>query len=98
MPDPIYTPENVHLAYELRWSVAIFWTQAALDSDTWLASLQAVTEPDGVRILEHRFTSDNVSQFLVSTKPQVAPSACLRSIKGRLQYLVRTRFPRGVSS
>jgi REP element-mobilizing transposase RayT len=94
MPEPLYTADNVRLAYELRWSVAVFWRQAAPPPTSWLPPLQQATEPDGVRILEHRVTKDNVSQFLVSTKPDVAPSQCLRSIKGRLQYLVRAALPR----
>jgi len=69
MPDPIYTADIVSLAYELRWSVAVFWTQAAPAPTAWLSALQEATEPDGVRILEHRFTKGNVSQFLISTKP-----------------------------
>ena len=94
MIDPIYTAENVRLAYELRWSVALFWKNPAIAADTWLSALREATEADGVRILEHRFTNPNVSQFLISTKPEVAPSACLRSVKGRLQYLIRGAAPR----
>jgi REP element-mobilizing transposase RayT len=94
MPDPIYTADNVSLAYELRWSVAVFWKQAAPAHTSWLAPLQDATEPDGVRILEHQFTKENVSHFLISTKPQVAPAQCLRSVKGRLQHLVRAALPR----
>src|SRR5438105_7535991 len=93
-PDPIYTADNVRIAYELRWSVAVFWKQPAPLPSSWLQPLQQATEPDGVRILEHRFTKDNVSQFLVSTKPHVAPAQCLRSVKGRLQYLVRGTLPK----
>jgi REP element-mobilizing transposase RayT len=59
-----------------------------------LPRLQAAAEPDGVRILEHRLTNDKTSQFLVSTRPHIAPSACLRSVKGRLQYLVRDVVPK----
>jgi hypothetical protein len=94
MPDPIYTADNVSLAYELRWSVAVFWTDAAPAPPSWLPRLQEATEPDGVRILEHRFTKANVSQFLISTKPHVAPAHCLRSVKGRLQHLVRAALPK----
>ena len=89
MPDPIYTADNLSLAYELRWSVAVFWTHTAPPPASWLPPLQEVTEPDGVRILEHRFTKANVSQFLISTKPHVPPAQCLRSVEGRLQHLVR---------
>src|ERR1700674_4131030 len=56
MLDSIYTADNVRLAYELRWSVAVFWSHSAPSPTTWLKPLQDVTEPDGVRILEHRFT------------------------------------------
>ena len=94
MPDAIYTADNVRLAYELRWSVAVFWTHAAPPPASWLPPLQEVTEPDGVRILEHRFTKANVSQFLISTKPHVPPAQCLHSVKGRLQHLVRAAGPK----
>ena len=94
MPNPIYTAANVHLAYELRWSVSVFWKCAAPISDSWLSPLQAATEPDGVRILEHRFAKDKISQFLISTKPHVAPSQCVRSVKGRLQHLLRDTLPK----
>jgi REP element-mobilizing transposase RayT len=94
MPDPLYTSENTHPAYQLRWSVAVFWKQPAPSPATWLQPLQAATEPDGVRILEHRLTKENASQFLVSTKPHLAPAHCLRSIKGRLQYLIRKNLPK----
>ena len=94
MPDPIYTADNVRLAYELRWSVAVFWTHTAPPPASWLPPLQEVTEPDGVRILEHRFTKANVSQFLISTKPHVPPAQCLLSVKGRLQHLVRAAVPK----
>jgi hypothetical protein len=94
MADPIYTADNVRTAYELRWSVAVFWTGAGPAPSSWLSPLQQVTEPDGVRILEHRFTKANVSQFLISTKPHVTPAHCLRSVKGRLQHLVRAVLPK----
>ena len=62
MPEPLYTADNVRIAYQLNWSLAIFWNQSA-PSPEWLEPLQTNTEPDGVRILEHRFTKPNVSQL-----------------------------------
>jgi REP element-mobilizing transposase RayT len=94
MPSPLYTAENTNIAYALRWSLAVFWKQAAPDDATWLPLLQAAAEPDGIRILEHRLTQENTSQFLISTKPHVSPAACIRSVKGRLQYLVREVSPK----
>jgi REP element-mobilizing transposase RayT len=94
MLSPLYTADNVKIAYELRWSLSLFWNEAAIPSTDWLPQLQEVTEPDGVRILDHRLTQSNVSQFLISTKPQMSPSLCIRSVKGRLQYLVRESQPK----
>jgi hypothetical protein len=59
-PDPIYTADNVHVAYELHWSVANFWKQPAPSPASWLQPLQYATETDGVRILDHRFTIERV--------------------------------------
>jgi Transposase IS200 like len=94
MPDPLYTPDNVRIAYELRWSIALFWNQPAIDFSDWLEPLKTATEPDGVRVLEHHLAKKEVSQFLVSTKPHVSLAQCLRSIKGRLQYLIRGTMPK----
>lgn len=94
MPEPIYTAANCEAAYKLNWSLSVFWTSMPPASATWLEALGKVTEPDGVRILEHRLLKNNVSQFLISTRPEVAPAALVRSIKGRLQHLVRSLLPK----
>ena len=90
---PIYTPENSRPAYQLTWSLTVFWNHAATAAE-WLDALTSATEPDGVRILEHRFLRPGTSQFLVSTRPSVSPRAMVRCVKGRLQYLVRGEHPR----
>jgi REP element-mobilizing transposase RayT len=90
-PNPIYTPENCHAAYQLDWSLTVFWCQP-LSAGDWLGALQQATEPDDVRVLQHRFLRPDISQFLVSTKPHVAPYALVRSVKGRLQYIVRSEL------
>ncbi len=83
---PIYTPENCSTAYQLDWSVTLFWKLIPA-TDDWLAELMPVTEADGVRILRHRFPTADCSQFLVSSKTSVRPVDVVRSIKGRLQYV-----------
>jgi REP element-mobilizing transposase RayT len=64
-PSPIYTSENCRPAYQLNWSLSVFWNHALTAAD-WLSELQAATEADGVRVLEHRFARADISQFLVS--------------------------------
>ena len=92
--EPLYTPQNVVPAYQLNWGLTIFWREHPVPANEWLQSLQAVTELDGVRVLKHRITTGNASQFFVSTKPHVSPSQMIRSVKGRLQYLIRSHQPR----
>lgn len=87
--DPIYTPDNTKPAYQLNWGLTLFWRESPIPAENWLTSLQQVTEPDGVRVLRHRLTTRDASQFFVSTKPHVAPSEMIRSVKGRLQHLIR---------
>jgi REP element-mobilizing transposase RayT len=89
----IYTRDNCNVAFQLDWSFSIFWKDP-IDSADWLETLKQQTEPDGVRILQHRFPRDDLSLFLVSTKPHVAPSQLARSVKGRLQYLMRSTRPK----
>jgi REP element-mobilizing transposase RayT len=92
-PAPIYTSENCRAAYQLNWSLTLFWRQPVVDSD-WLSDLTRAMEPDGVRVLEHRFAKPGVSQLLVSTRPETAPARLVRLVKGRLQHLVRREYPK----
>jgi REP element-mobilizing transposase RayT len=88
MPAPIYTAENSRPAYQLDWSLAVFWRKQPAHDD-WLVRLQQQCEPEGIRILQHQFASPATSQFLVSTRPEVVPQAIVQRIKGRLPPLVR---------
>ena len=94
--EPIYTFANCRFAYQLDWSVSVFWRETA-EEDDWLEYLRAAAEADGVRILQHHFGGQggrSTSQFLVSTRPDVSPQSMLRSVKGRLQHLLRDARPR----
>ncbi|HEX7446615.1 MAG TPA: transposase [Pirellulales bacterium] len=91
---PIYTAANCNAAYQLNWSLAVFWASSPPPESAWLDELRAATEADSVRILEHYSPRERVSQFLISTRPETAPPAAVRSIKGRLQHLVRKRLPK----
>ncbi|MGH7138540.1 MAG: hypothetical protein ACREHD_22555, partial [Pirellulales bacterium] len=81
MPEAIYTATSCKAAYKLNWSLAVFWNASPPPAVGWLDALGKDTEPDGVRLLEHRLAKGNVSQFLVSTRPETAPSDLARSIK-----------------
>jgi REP element-mobilizing transposase RayT len=94
MAAPLYAPDNCRAAFELRWSLSVFWRAAAPSVGNWLDALREATDQDGVRVLEHRFVKANVSQFLLSTAPETAPASMVRSVKGRLQHLVRAQVPK----
>lgn len=91
--DPIYIPSNCKAAYQLNWSLSIFWRGRPLD-ENWFATLIAQTEADGVRILNHASKSPNISQFLVSTRPNLPPTEISRIVKARLQRIVRDFRPK----
>ena len=90
---PIYTSDNCKFAYQLRWSLTLFW-RSPPTSDEWLSTLRSATKADGIRILQHRFGRNDCSLFLVSTRPDVAPSKILWSVKGRLQHLLGNQTSR----
>lgn len=93
-PAAIYTRENTRPAFQLNWSISLFWRSLSIPSEIWLDPLKEITESDGVRVLEHRQSQPDISQFLASSRPDVAPADIIRSIKGRLQHLVRDQLPR----
>jgi REP element-mobilizing transposase RayT len=91
-PDPIYTAQNCGVAYQLNWSYSLFWNQTPTDFD-WFLALQQACEADSIRLLQHAFKAPNISQFLISTKPEVAPVVVAQRVKGRLQHLIRRTTP-----
>jgi len=91
--EPIHTAENTRIAYQLIWSYSLFWKQSPPSFD-WLDRLQQITETDGIRILSHRFILPNVSQFLISTQPQVSPQLVAQRVKGRLQHELQASMPK----
>ena len=92
--EPLYTPQNTEPAYQLNWGLTLFWRHFPIPEEGWLARLQEATEPDGVRVIKHRVTTGEASQFFVSTKPHVSLSELIRSVKGRLQHLIRDETPK----
>ena len=94
MPEPIYTRDNCKAAYQLNWSLSVSWREPAIPAVTWIEELKVATEPDGVRILEHRDSGEATTQFLVSATPPVAPQEIVRSVKARLQYVIRDQCPK----
>jgi REP element-mobilizing transposase RayT len=87
--EPLYTPDNTKPAYQLNWGLTLFWRGDPIAEDVWFADLQRATEPDGVRVIKHKSTTNDASQFFLSTKPRVSPAKLLWSVKGRLQHLVK---------
>lgn len=94
IPSPIYLESNIRIAYQLNFSLSCFSRVPLPESTQWLKTLQAVTESDSVRILEYRSANATTHQFLLSAIPKVAPPNATRSIKGRLQYLLRQSAPK----
>jgi hypothetical protein len=94
MATPIYTPDTCpEVAYQLDWSYSVFWRTRPPDF-AWLEELTELNEPDGIRILQHEFQEPNVSQFLISTRPSVAPLLIAQRVKGRLQHLLHSTLPK----
>ena len=92
--EPLYTPQNTAPAYQLNWGLTLFWRHPPIPDDSWFPLLQQTTEPDGVRVVKHRITTGEASQFFISAKPRVSPSQLIRSVKGRLQHIVRRQTPK----
>ncbi|MBL8891317.1 MAG: transposase [Planctomycetaceae bacterium] len=93
-PEPIYTADDTRAAYQLNWSLTLFLREPTPPESHWLESLKAATEPDAVRILEYHRPDALTIQFFVSTQPQISPAQIIRSIKGRLQYVVKEAVPK----
>jgi REP element-mobilizing transposase RayT len=91
---PIYSPDNISVAYQLNWSLTLSMRERFIIPKTAFETLKTATEIDAVRILEHRQLADQRLQFLISSQPQVSPSDIVRSVKGRLQHVITKINPK----
>jgi len=96
MPEPIYKKNSTAAAYQLNWSLSLFWKERPVPEAGWLEPLKECVERDGVRILEHS-ANDTTSQFLLSTRPDTAPDNLVWSVKGRLQNHIKRERPKAFS-
>ncbi len=90
---PLYTRDNTTFCGPLRWGLTVFW-RTPMSEAPWLADLTHALEPDGLRLLGHRFQQPGVSQFSLSTLARTAPLFLVQRAKGRLQHLVRSSHPK----
>lgn len=93
--DPIYTADNSQFSCPLQWGLTVFWRED-MPTEGWLPVIAAALETDGIRVLGHRHEFSKISQFMLSTLPQVSPSTIVQRVKGRLQYCVRDKRPKAL--
>jgi REP element-mobilizing transposase RayT len=92
-PEPLYRPEHLRAAYQLRygWSG---WPSPPPFSSNLLASvlsdLAPAWEKDGLRLLEASPAAEQL-QLTLSTTPQVSPVMLAGRVKGRIQHHCRRR-------
>ena len=86
-----YIANSLSIAYQLRWSLAVFPTVPFEKPIDWIAELSHACEPDGIRVLEASVSTNGSLLLLLSTKPNVVPATIVQRVKGRLQHLLRDR-------
>lgn len=90
-PQALYDPSGVQPAYQLRFSWT-GWPSSGEFKNTsahLLQSTKPLWESDGLRLLEHRWTTEQI-QLLFSARPAISPSLLAARAKGRLDHALRT--------
>ena len=82
-----YSFDIASVAYQLRWSLAIFPTGPIPQPFQWIVELSQACEVDGIRVLEATISSNDSLMLLLSTQPQVKPTTIVQRVKGRLRHL-----------
>jgi REP element-mobilizing transposase RayT len=90
---PRYTSNLCSAAYQLNWSLSVFGRESLPSPAIAMKALREALQKDQLKILEFNHNPPNIVQFFVSSQPNANPSDIVRLIKGRWQYLMRTREP-----
>lgn len=93
MSAPLYSGRNLRPAYLLRYSWTAFPSGHGVFPDPSPGLLNgglcSAWEEDGLRLLEHRWNTDQI-QLTFSTPPSVAPAFLSARAKGRLDHALRS--------
>jgi REP element-mobilizing transposase RayT len=92
-PEPLYRPEDLRAAYQLRYSWSGWPSGDPFPVDLVARVLPEIGpewEKDGLRLLESS-VRPNILQLTMSTSPVVAPVTLAARIKGRIQHHCRLR-------
>ena len=91
-PQPLFSLRRVNPAFHLRFSWTGWPTTGKLPRPMTFDNLEPLWEQDGMRLLEHACSGDDV-QLLFSTVPRVSPVKVAGKAKARLQYDLRRSAP-----
>ncbi len=86
-PTPLYTPESIDPAYQLRYTWT-GWPSSGTLPQVDLEGAKGYWETDGLRLLESRWSPREV-QLAFSARPDVSPALLAARAKGRLQHAFR---------
>jgi hypothetical protein len=95
--EPIYIFSECNFAFQLRWGITIFW-QKSVDEKHWFASVAEQLDPLGIRILSWQWKRAKVSQFAVSTLPQISPANVVSLLSEFLQDAIQEISPKALRS
>jgi len=90
-PKPLYSSENLHPAYQLRYGWTGWTSSAPFPTEQIAGLLPAIApqwETDGLRVLESSLSAKQI-QLTLSTKPHVNPVTLAGRVKGRIQHHCR---------
>jgi len=93
LPEPLYRPEELRPAYQLRFRWTGWASSTPFPTDFIARVLPDVVpewEKDGLRLLESSLAPKQL-QLTLSTTPQVSPVTLAGRVKGRLQHHGRLR-------
>ena len=88
-PVPLYSPVPDKIAFQLRFAWTA-WPSTPFEQtpSELIETTKPLWEADGLRVLEHRWTAEQV-QILFSCKPDVSPVFMATRAKGRLDHALR---------
>lgn len=93
LPEPLYRPDDLRPAYQLRYGWTGWPSQAPFPGGLLARVLPDIApewEQDGLRVLESSLAPEQI-QLTLSTTPQVDPVTLAGRVKGRLQHHCRRR-------
>ena len=92
---PLYSRVNCLFAYQLHWTLLLYWRYKVSDAKWW-SGVQRQAAEDGIQLVRHGFVRPGLSQIELSSTPNLSPLSVIHKLQHHIRDYVNPEIPNAI--